>query len=70
MKDIFSKLMFNILSYYIIFKMIHLFLSKREKTEETEKLLAKLHDKKSLMILNNEVFEKLKRISETSKSNL
>lgn len=50
--------------------MIHLFLSKREKTEETEKLLAKLHDKKSLMILNNEVFEKLKRISETSKSNL
>ena len=50
--------------------MIHLFLSKRVKTEETKKLLAKLHDKKCLMILNNDVFEKLKRISETSKSNL
>ena len=46
MEDIFSKLMLNILKYYIIFKMIHLFLSKRVKTEENEKILAKLHDKK------------------------
>ena len=70
MKDIFSKLMLSILKYYIIFKIIHLFLSKRVNTEENEKILAKLHGKKSLMILNNEVFEKLKTISETSKSSL
>ena len=50
--------------------MIHLFLSKRVNTEENENILAKLHGKKSLMILNNEVFEKLKTISETSKSSL
>ena len=43
-KDIFLKLMFNILKVYIIFAMSNLILPKKMKIEKVEKLVAKLHD--------------------------
>ena len=47
MKDIFLKLMFNILKNYMTFTMIYLFNRKKE----VEKLVANLHDKTEYFIL-------------------
>ena len=44
-KDIFLKLMFNILKIYIIFTMIYLFLPEIMKIKKFEKLVANLHVK-------------------------
>ena len=45
MKDIFLKLIFNILKTYMNFIMIYHFLLERMKIETVEKLVANLHDK-------------------------
>ena len=44
-KDIFLKLMFNILKIYIIFLIIFFFLPERMKIEKFEKLVSNLQDK-------------------------
>ena len=49
MKDIFLKLMFNILKNYMKFTMIY-HLPERMKTEKVKKLVASLHDKTEYVI--------------------
>ena len=44
MKDIFSKLMFNILKIYIIFVMIYHFYQKVRKFKKIEKLAGNLYN--------------------------
>ena len=44
MKDVFSKLMFNILKIYIIFVMIYHFYQKVRKLKKVEKLVGNLYD--------------------------
>ena len=50
MKDIFLKLIFNILKTYMNFIMIYHFLLERMKIETVEKLVANLHDKSEYVI--------------------
>ena len=50
MKDIFLKLIFNILKTYMNFIMIYHFLLERMKIETVEKLVATLHDKSEYVI--------------------
>ena len=50
MKDIFLKLIFNILKTYMNFIMIYHFLLERMKIEVVEKLAANLHDKSEYVI--------------------
>ena len=51
MKDIFLKLVFNILKSYMIFTMIYLpFLTERIKIEKDKEFVANLHEKKELFI--------------------
>ena len=50
MKDIFSKLIFNILKNYITFTMIYQFLSERMNIEKVEKLVGNLCDKAEYVI--------------------
>ena len=50
MKDIFLKLIFNILKTYMNFIMIYHFLLERMKIEVVEKLVANLHDKSEYVI--------------------
>ena len=50
MKDIFLKLIFNILKTYMNFIMIYHFLLERMKIETVEKLVATLHDKREYVI--------------------
>ena len=51
MKDIFLKLVLNILKSYMIFTMIYLpFLTKRIKIENDKKFVANLHEKEELFI--------------------
>ena len=50
MKDIFLRLMFNILTNYMDFIMIYTFLPERMKIEKVEKLVANLHDKTEQVI--------------------
>ena len=49
-KDIFLKLMFNILIFMHVFHNNLLFLLERMKIEKVEKLLANLHDKTDYVI--------------------
>ena len=49
-KDIFFKLMFNILKNYINFIIIYHFLLERMKIEKFEKLVANFHDKTEYVI--------------------
>ena len=44
MKDVFSKLMFNILKIYIIFVMIYHFYQKVRKLKKVEKLVGNLYN--------------------------
>ena len=46
MRDVFLKLMLNVLKNYMNFTMIYHFLPERMKTEKVEKLVANLHDQK------------------------
>ena len=50
MKDIFSKLMFNILKNYLNFTMIYHFYRKKMKIEKVEQLVTNLHDKTEYVI--------------------
>ena len=50
MKDIFLKLMFNVLKIEIIFTVIYLFLLEGMKIEKVEKLVANLCDKEKYVI--------------------
>ena len=50
MKDIFWKLMFNILKYYMTSTMICYFYLKKMTTEKVEKLAANLHGKTESVI--------------------
>ena len=50
MKDIFLKLMFNILRIYMNFTLNLTFLSERMKIKKVEKLVANLHDKTEYVI--------------------
>ena len=50
MKDIFLKLIFNILKNYMNFIMILTLLPERMKIEKVEKLVANLHDKANYLI--------------------
>ena len=45
LKDIFVKMMFNILNIYMNFIMIYHFYQKKMKIEKVEKRAASLHDK-------------------------
>ena len=49
-KDIFLKLIFNILKYDMIFTMINHFFLKKMKIEKFEKLLANLYSKKEYIL--------------------
>ena len=46
MRDVFMKLMLNVLKNYMTLTMIYHFLPERMKTEKVEKLLTNLHDQK------------------------
>ena len=50
MKDIFSKLIFNILKNYMNFTMIYHFYLKESKLKKVEKLVTNLHDKTEYFI--------------------
>ena len=50
MKDIFLKLIFNILKTSMSFIMIYHFLLERTKIEKVQKLVANLHDKSEYVI--------------------
>ena len=50
MKDIFLKLIFNILKTSMNFIMIYHFFRERTKIEKVEKLVANLHDKSEYVI--------------------
>ena len=49
-KDIFLKILFNILKIYMIFIMICRFIPKRMKIKKVEKLVANLQDKTKYVI--------------------
>ena len=53
MKDIFLKLVFNILKSYMIFTMIYLpFLTERIKIEKDKEFVANLHEKEEELFIH------------------
>ena len=53
MKDIFSKLMYNILKMYVTFTMIYHFCLKECNLKKFKKHVANLHDKKNVIHIRN-----------------